>query len=242
MNMCSVRQRPMPSAPKLAGGARVLGGVGVGADLQAADLVGPAQNGVDVLVGDGGRQIGLAQDHPAGGAVHGDPVAVVDDHVADGETLGDRIDLELLRPGDAGLAHAAGDDGRVGGHAAVAGDDALGVDEPVDVVGVGLPADQDDLLALGAASLRPRRRRRRPCPRRRPARRPSPVARTCRVALGSRRGCSNWSSWPGSTRIKRLFLGDEALGHHLDRHASEPPGRCACRCGSAACRASCPRW
>ena len=63
------------------------------------------------------------------------------------------VDLQVLRAGDAGLAHAAGDDGRVGGHAAVAGDDALGLHEAVDVVGVGLPAHQDDLLALGAPLL-----------------------------------------------------------------------------------------
>ena len=57
------------------------------------------------------------------------------------------VDLQLLGAADAGLAHAAGDDGGVRGLAAAAGQHALGGDHPGEVVGVGLPADQDDLLA-----------------------------------------------------------------------------------------------
>src|SRR5690606_21500053 len=57
------------------------------------------------------------------------------------------VDLQLLGAADTGLAHAAGDDGRVGGLAAAGGEDALGGDHAVQVVGVGLTADQDDLLA-----------------------------------------------------------------------------------------------
>ena len=39
-NMCSVRVRPMPSAPKFPRDLGVAGGVGVGADLEGAVLVG----------------------------------------------------------------------------------------------------------------------------------------------------------------------------------------------------------
>ena len=63
---------------ELPGLAGILGRVGVGAHPQTADLVGPAEHGVDVLVDGRGRKFGLAEDHPAGRAVHGDPVAVVD--------------------------------------------------------------------------------------------------------------------------------------------------------------------
>ena len=52
-NMCSVRHRPMPSAPKLHGLLRRRGGVGVGADLQHAVLVGPRHDAAEVA-GDGG--------------------------------------------------------------------------------------------------------------------------------------------------------------------------------------------
>src|SRR5205085_6571725 len=47
-----------------------------------------------------------------------------------------------------GLAHAARDDGGVAGLATAAGEDALGRDHAGQVVGVGLAAYQDDVLAL----------------------------------------------------------------------------------------------
>ena len=43
-NMCSVRHRPMPSAPKATACGRLVGLVGVGADLELAVLVGPASS------------------------------------------------------------------------------------------------------------------------------------------------------------------------------------------------------
>ena len=77
-NMCSVRHRPMPSAPNFAGLGGVVGGVRVGADLQAAVLVGPAHDPAE-LAADGGvhRGDGAVVDL-AGGAVHGQPVALVE--------------------------------------------------------------------------------------------------------------------------------------------------------------------
>ena len=63
------------------------------------------------------------------------------------------VDLEPLAAGDARLAHAARDDGRVRRHAAVRGEDALRLDQPVDVVGRRLPADEDHRLAGLAALL-----------------------------------------------------------------------------------------
>src|SRR5690606_7560127 len=87
------------------------------------------------------------------GAVDGDQVALLDDVPAGHRhpaALG--VDLQLLGAAHTGLAHAAGDHGRVGGLAAARGEDALGGDHAVQVVGVGLAADQDDLLA-GAGPL-----------------------------------------------------------------------------------------
>src|SRR6201999_414027 len=91
----------------------------------------------------------LAQVDSAGGAVDGDHVTLAD-HGAVGQTelLAAGVDLELVGTADTGLAHAAGDHGRVAGLAAAAGQDALGGDHALQVVGVGLTADEDDLLAL----------------------------------------------------------------------------------------------
>ena len=59
------------------------------------------------------------------------------------------VHVEFLGAADAGLAHAAGDHGRVAGLAAAAGQDALGGDHAVQVVRVGLAPDQDHRLARG---------------------------------------------------------------------------------------------
>ena len=72
--------------------------------------------------------------------------------------LGVVVDVEGFAADDAALAPAAGDDGRVAGLAAGGGEDALGGVHAADVLGAGFLADQDDLLALGGACPRPRRR------------------------------------------------------------------------------------
>ena len=59
------------------------------------------------------------------------------------------VDMEALDTADAGRTHAAGDNGGMARLAAMAGQDALGGDHALQVVGVGLPADQNDLVALG---------------------------------------------------------------------------------------------
>ena len=91
----------------------------------------------------------LAEVDRAGRAVDGDHVAFGDDDaVRGGEAAATDVDLELVGAADAGLAHAAGDHGGVAGLAAPAGQDAARGDHAVQVVGVGLAAHQDDVLAL----------------------------------------------------------------------------------------------
>ncbi len=154
-----------------AGAGSVLGGVGVGADVEAALLVGPRHDPVDradqfvglrgvgaepaleVLDDRGGDDRDLAEVDRAGGAVDGDQVALLDDHSPGrGHAAALGVDVEGLRAANARLAHAAGDDGRVRGLAAARRQDALRGDHAVQVVGVGLAADQDDALA-GAGPL-----------------------------------------------------------------------------------------
>ena len=59
------------------------------------------------------------------------------------------VDMEAFDAADAGRTHAAGDNGGMARLATVAGQDALGGNHAFQVVGVGLPANQNDLVALG---------------------------------------------------------------------------------------------
>ena len=56
------------------------------------------------------------------------------------------VHLDGAAAGDAAGAHAAGHNGGVGGHAAPDGEDTLGGDHALDVLGAGLQTDQDHLL------------------------------------------------------------------------------------------------
>ena len=155
MNMCSVRQRPMPSAPN-SRARRASSGVSA---LVRTPRRRTESAQVRILLRfsltAGRRQLHLAQHHLAGGAVHGDPVALFDHGVTHVELAGLHVDLQIVRSaGDAGSTHAPRHHGRVRRHASVAGDDTLGLDESVDVVRVGLPTHEDDLLAPGATLFR----------------------------------------------------------------------------------------
>ena len=149
----------MPSAPKLDGLSGVAGVVGVGADLQLAGGVSPAHEAAEIA-GDGGFHggDGFAVDL-AGGAVQGDPVAFVDRSWPPRvEVLLFVVHLDFGAAGDAAGAHAAGNNGRVRGHAAAHGQDTLRGDHALDVLRRGFQTDQNDLLA--ASQPRPWRPRR----------------------------------------------------------------------------------
>ena len=125
--------------------------VGVACGLVQANLVGPGQDGVQVAGELGGDQIDSAINDDALGSVDGDDVALVQHAVAalDTHDLLGRVDMETLDTADAGRTHTAGDNGGVARLAAMARQDTLGGDHTLQVVGVGLPADQNDLMALG---------------------------------------------------------------------------------------------
>src|SRR5699024_1932356 len=126
----------------------VLGGVGVGAHLELAVLVGPGHEAAE-LAGDGslGSGDGFAVD-VAGGAVDGDPVAFLVDLAGQLKLLVGLIHLDGAAAGDTAGAHAAGNDGSVRGHAAADGEDTLGIVHALDVLGRGLQAHQDNLVTL----------------------------------------------------------------------------------------------
>ena len=145
---------------KLEGELGILGIVGVDAHmvgmatgLVQANLVGPGQDGVQVAGKLGGGQVDGTVDDDALGAVDGDDIALVQYAVAalDAHDLLGGVNMEALNAADAGRTHAAGDNGGMARLATVAGQDALGGDHALQVVGVGLPTNQNDLVALVGA-------------------------------------------------------------------------------------------
>lgn len=61
------------------------------------------------------------------------------------------VDVEALNAADAGRTHTASDNGGMARLATVAGQDTLGGDHALQVIGVGLPANQNDLVTLVGA-------------------------------------------------------------------------------------------
>ena len=127
--------------------------VGMAAGLVQANLVGPGQDGVQVAGKLGRDQVDGTIDDDALGAVDGDDIALVQYAVAalDAHDLLGGVDVEALNAADAGRTHAAGDNGGMARLATVAGQDALGGDHALQVVGVGLPTNQNDLVTLVGA-------------------------------------------------------------------------------------------
>jgi len=152
-----------PAGAEPAGPGTVLAGVGVGVHAETTGGVGVLHDpgdGRDQVVGPAAEAALEVLDHRrrhdrdltgvngATGAVDGDHVALADgDSLRRGELARSQVDLELLGPANAGLAHPPGHDRGMAGLAAAAGQDAAGGDHAVQVIGVGLPADQDDGLA-----------------------------------------------------------------------------------------------
>ena len=121
--------------------------LGVGADAERAELVGPLHQ-----LGEIAAELGLhgrhdAQDDLAGAAVERDGLARLHHRAAHAERAGLAVDAHVARARDAGLAHAARHHGGVAGHAAGRGQDAFRGVHAVDVLGAGLAAHQDHLLA-----------------------------------------------------------------------------------------------
>ena len=142
-----------PLGSELARLRGVLGRVRVGAHAEPAELVGPGEDRLEVLVDRRRDERDGADDHAPGAAVDRDRVALVQRVLADRHLAGAHVDRERLAARHARLPHSPRDDGGVRGHAAVRREDAAGLDQPVDVVRRGLPADEDDVLTGLAALL-----------------------------------------------------------------------------------------
>ena len=151
--MCSVRQRPIPSAPN----SRALvacSGVSAFARtfIRRISSDQPRMVWKSSLIRGGTRLTAPTITRPVPPSIvitsPGADVVAADRRGACGE-----VEHEALAADDARLAHPARHDRRVGGHAAVDGEDPLRVDHPVDVVGGGLGADEDHVLLRLAPRL-----------------------------------------------------------------------------------------
>ena len=132
---------------ELAGHGRVAGRVGVGAHADCPVLVRPLHDLCERAAQLRMDRRDLAEHDLAGGAVQTDVVAGIDGLSGYGELLPGVVDMNVAATGHAALAHTAGDDGGVTGHAAAAGENALGRVHPADILGTRLGPHEDDLLA-----------------------------------------------------------------------------------------------
>ena len=147
-NMCSVRHRPMPSAPS-SRARRASSGVSAFArtprrrsssaqprTVRNSSVISGSTSGTSSVVTDARR------------AVDREQVALVQDEVADAHAAPREVDCTLAGAGHGRHAHPARHERRVRGLAALAGQDALGRVEAGDVVGLGERAHEDDVAAV----------------------------------------------------------------------------------------------
>ena len=142
-----------PLGTEASGSLGVFGCVGIGADAQGADLVGPPGQTLEVLV-----EARRYERHGSGKdfacrAVHGDCLAFGQRAATNRDRSTLSVNLETFNARHARLAHAARDNCRMRGHTAMCSQNALGDDHAVDVVGRRLPAHEDDGQAGLATAL-----------------------------------------------------------------------------------------
>ena len=153
-----------------------------------------------------------SEDHVARAAVDRDRLPLAHLVPGDPDEARVEIDVQRLAAGDARLAHPACHDGRVRGHAAVRGEHARGLDQPVDVVRGRLPADEDHRLVL--ALLGGRVRVEHDLPGRGPRRRVEPLRDDVVVRVRVEPRMEELVELAGVDARDRLLLRDQALLAH----------------------------
>src|SRR6267143_608620 len=139
---------------ELDGFAGILWGVHVGADPEAARLIGPVHQCFVRL-----REFGSNERHRpdvdhALAAIQRDPIPFLDHFAGSGHGLRFVIDVQLLGADDAAFAPAARYDGGVAGFSAGGGEDALSNGHAADIFGAGFAADENHFLAAGGPLFR----------------------------------------------------------------------------------------
>ena len=201
-----------------AGAGGVLRRIGVGTHAQAADVIGPRGDALEVLVEARRHEGHRTAEDLAGRAVHRESLALFDGAPTDDHAAALDIDLETLDARHARLAHAARNHGRVRRHAAVRGDDALRHDHPVDVVGRGLPAHEDHRCA-GLATALGRVGIEHDLANAGTRRGVETAGEQVAWRVGVDRRVQQLVELLGVDALDRLLLGDDALINHVARHA-----------------------
>ena len=204
-----------PLRAELARLGGILGRVGVRADGEPTKPVSPLEHRLEVLVDLRRHEGNLAEDHAARAPVDRQQIALRELMAVDVRDAGLDVDGEPFAPGHAGLAHAACDDGGVRRHPSVRREHALRVQQPVDVVGSRLPADEDHRLARLAQLLRPAGVEDDP-PRSRARRGVQARRDDLDRRLGIDHRMEQLVELRGIDPRHRLLPRDHALGHHVD--------------------------
>ena len=148
-NMCSVRQRPMPSAPML---RALRASWGVSALVRTRSLRISSAHSIRALIGFwriGADQARFAGVDGAFVAVESEPVAFIDDAAVGAHAFCGGVDIERFGADDAAFAPAAGDYCGVAGFSAGGGEDALRYEHAADIFGAGFAADQNYFFSSG---------------------------------------------------------------------------------------------
>ena len=110
---------------EIAGFLSIDGVIGVGADIESADFVGPAEEFFEFFTHGRGDHGNFTGKDAAGSAVDGKGVVFGVGFTGDDDFLFFGVDFQSFGAADGGNTHAAGENRRVAGHAAVAGENTL---------------------------------------------------------------------------------------------------------------------
>ena len=218
MNMCSVRHRPIPSAPN-SRARRASSGVSAFARTPSRRTSSAQPSTVSKFGSTCGSVSGTssAETRPVEPSIAiRSPSAQL--HVAHPQHVPLEVDPQRRRAGHARLAHAARDQRGVRRLAALGGQDALGGEEAVHVVGLGERPHEDHL----APALRPVDRvvgREDDLALGRAGRRRDAAGEHLEVRVGREGRVQEGVQAGGVDRVERLLARQQPLGHRVDREA-----------------------
>ena len=153
-NMCSVRQRPMPSAPISTSLCGIVRGVGIGAHAEATNSIGPFHQRVIGMRKLRHYKCYLTFEDRSVVAIEGDPIPLLNCLTLHAHLFVFVIDVEGFASDDAALAPASCNNRRVTGLAAGRGENSLRNEHAANVFGTGFAAHKNYLFAVARPILR----------------------------------------------------------------------------------------
>ena len=122
--------------------------IGIGTNLKTFDLIDPAHEFTEITGERRRFSRQFAFINCTCGAVQRQRILRRKDFTVDGKRLGLIVDAQIMSTGDTAFAHAASNDGRMGGHAAASGDNALCGDHATQIFRRGFVADKKNGFAI----------------------------------------------------------------------------------------------